>query len=40
MRVGESMRTREIVCAIEATHRVRSPRVLIARRPRRVAAIA
>ena len=39
MRVGESMRTREIVCAIEATHRVRSPRVLTAR-PRRAAAIA
>jgi hypothetical protein len=36
----ERGRAREIVCAIEATHRMRSPRVLITRRPRRAAAIA
>jgi hypothetical protein len=39
-RAVERGRAREIVCAIEATHRMRSPRVLIARSPRRVAAIA
>jgi hypothetical protein len=39
-RAGESVRAQEIVCAIEAGSRVRSPRVLITRRPRRAAAIA
>ena len=36
---GEDVRTREIACAIEATHRVRAPRVLTSR-PRRAVMIA
>jgi hypothetical protein len=39
-RAGESAPAQEIVCAIEAESRVRSPRVLISRRPRRAALIA
>jgi hypothetical protein len=38
-RAGESVRTQEIVCAIEARNRVRPLRVL-ATRPRRAALIA
>ncbi len=38
-RAGESVRTREIVCAIEAGRRVRPLRVLTTR-PRRAALIA
>jgi hypothetical protein len=38
-RAGESVRTQEIVCAIEPTHRVRPLRVLTTS-PRRAALIA
>jgi hypothetical protein len=39
-RADESVRAREIVCAVEAGHRVRSPRVLATDHPRRAALIA